>query len=178
MPPEMLVKGPDGKYIPNHSISVDIWSLGVVLYFLCFSSVPYMNVEDVDLLKEEIINFNPSLMTFPDTERIDPEYLFWIQKMLSVDAEKRPKVTEILQWIENAAFAGMTVTPVNSPTFVSAVVSPVDKQPISRRDLGLSKQLLVPLLLLPILPSLFFKEAQPVLTVLACLIPVFLIYNR
>ena len=46
-----------GQYINDHSPKADMWSLGIVLYFLCFSRVPYSQIDDVDLLKEEILNF-------------------------------------------------------------------------------------------------------------------------
>lgn len=72
MPPELLTKDSQGNYIPNHSPSADMWSLGVVLYFICYSCVPYTQIDDVDLLKEEILTFdeysNPNqvlVFTFP-----------------------------------------------------------------------------------------------------------------
>ena len=35
MPPELLEKDSQGRYREEHSLKADIWSLGVVLYFLC-----------------------------------------------------------------------------------------------------------------------------------------------
>ena len=58
MPPELLVKDINGKYLPNHSTKADMWSLGVVLYYLCYSQVPYSQVDDVDILKREILEFD------------------------------------------------------------------------------------------------------------------------
>nr|KAJ3423202.1 putative serine/threonine-protein kinase iks1 [Polyrhizophydium stewartii] len=57
MPPELLRKDHNNQYLSNHSTKADMWSLGVVLYFLCYSSVPYAQVDDVDQLKLDIINF-------------------------------------------------------------------------------------------------------------------------
>jgi hypothetical protein len=34
-----------------------MWSLGMVLYYLCYSRLPYHQVDDVDLLKQEILHF-------------------------------------------------------------------------------------------------------------------------
>lgn len=34
-----------------------MWSLGMVLYYLCYSRLPYYQVDDVDLLKQEILHF-------------------------------------------------------------------------------------------------------------------------
>lgn len=34
-----------------------MWSLGMVLYYLCYSRLPYTQIDDVDILKEEIREF-------------------------------------------------------------------------------------------------------------------------
>ena len=54
----MLEKDSFGNYRNDHSLKGDLFSLGVVLYFLCYSRVPYSQVEDVDLLREEILQFH------------------------------------------------------------------------------------------------------------------------
>lgn len=46
--------GPTGEYLYDHNQASDIWSLGLVLYFLCFSALPYKNEDDVDALRAEI----------------------------------------------------------------------------------------------------------------------------
>ncbi|KAJ3300537.1 putative serine/threonine-protein kinase iks1 [Borealophlyctis nickersoniae] len=58
MPPELLMKDESGRYLNDHSPKADMWSLGIVLYFLCFSRVPYSQIDDVDLLKDEILAFD------------------------------------------------------------------------------------------------------------------------
>ena len=52
-----LVEDQRGNYFVEYSAAADLWSLGMVLYFLCFAKVPYENVEDVDILKREILTF-------------------------------------------------------------------------------------------------------------------------
>ena len=96
MPPELLKKDTQGHYVQDHSLKADIWSLGVVLYFLCYSSVPYSQTEDVDLLKEEILSLDQ--IHFPqDEERVSETLRDLIQKLMAVDALKRPSAEEILQ---------------------------------------------------------------------------------
>ncbi|KAJ3329057.1 hypothetical protein HDU91_003946 [Kappamyces sp. JEL0680] len=96
MPPEMLQKDSRGNYIPNHSVSVDLWSLGVVLYFLCYSKVPYSQTEDVDALKQEILAFDSSKMVFEEYPRVDPQYHSLIRSLLSFDASLRPSVAVVM----------------------------------------------------------------------------------
>ncbi|TPX66949.1 hypothetical protein SpCBS45565_g04125 [Spizellomyces sp. 'palustris'] len=95
MPPELLVKDSSGHYLNDHSPKADMWSLGVVLYFLCYSSVPYSQTDDVDALREEIVGFDS--VTFPDHgTRVPTELQSLVTKLLSRNARDRPSVEEIL----------------------------------------------------------------------------------
>ncbi|KAJ3309563.1 putative serine/threonine-protein kinase iks1 [Boothiomyces sp. JEL0838] len=98
MPPEMLIKV-NGQYLPNHSLSADIWSLGVILYYLCFSTVPYTQTEDVDLLKKEIIDFQTKDLNLPETKRVKLVYRNLIKKLM-VSSESRPCVQEVIEYVE------------------------------------------------------------------------------
>ncbi|KAG5461161.1 MAG: kinase-like domain-containing protein, partial [Olpidium bornovanus] len=114
-----LVKGPaelrfprlgelQGKYLPEYSHKADMWSLGILLYYLCFSKLPYQQTDDVDALKEEILHaFHPPLTTlfacsrrvdFPDENEREPglaprvlqELKDLITVLLKPDAASRP----------------------------------------------------------------------------------------
>ncbi|KAJ8328056.1 putative serine/threonine-protein kinase iks1 [Batrachochytrium dendrobatidis] len=99
MPPELLHKDVCGQYLPNHSLKADIWSLGVVLYYLCYSSVPYVQVDDVDQLKEDIINFKS--VRFPESGNRVPEDLKQlICRLMKTDPDARPTVDDILRRYE------------------------------------------------------------------------------
>jgi serine/threonine protein kinase len=58
MCPELLERDQYGNYKHSHSVTGDMFSLGVVLYFICYSCVPYSQVDDVDVLREEILAFD------------------------------------------------------------------------------------------------------------------------
>lgn len=47
----------NGRYTDEFSFKGDMWSLGMVLYYLCYSRLPYTQIDDVDILKEEIREF-------------------------------------------------------------------------------------------------------------------------
>ncbi|KAG0230867.1 putative serine/threonine-protein kinase iks1 [Actinomortierella wolfii] len=101
--PELLQVDEHGRYMNEFSFKGDMWSLGMILYYLCYSRLPYSQIDDVDLLKEEIRSFRS--ITLPEDEspdRIVPEELkILIRMLLSTDKSKRPSCDEIL----------MTLTP-------------------------------------------------------------------
>lgn len=95
--PELLETDELGNYTHEHSLGGDMFSLGVVLFFLCYSRVPYSQVDDVDLLKEEILHF--SRVEFPkeDDERVPDELKTLIVRLLARKPQDRPSIEEVLQ---------------------------------------------------------------------------------
>ncbi|KAI8908956.1 kinase-like domain-containing protein [Gorgonomyces haynaldii] len=102
MPPELLFKDQFGNYVPNHSTKADMWSLGVLLYFLCYSSVPYKQTDDVDILKEEILEFDGSMIHFPDAgDRVPDTFRQLIVDLLAHDPEARPDIRQVIHKLES-----------------------------------------------------------------------------
>lgn len=105
--PEVLRRiAPDGPY-GNFTFKSDIFSLGMILYFLCFATLPYRfaNVlheekEDVGSLRAEITQWEG----FIDNERrLRPElpeklYAF-LKRLLSIQPEDRPTADEVTNGI-------------------------------------------------------------------------------
>lgn len=58
MAPEHVRFLPGEKHMREYSPKADMWSLGMVLYYLCYTTLPYSNVDDVDLLRKEILELN------------------------------------------------------------------------------------------------------------------------
>lgn len=105
--PEVLRRMSPGGPFGNFSFKSDIFSLGMILHFLCFATLPYQNAdvineenEDVDLLRDEISGWTG----FPSVrrERKDlPEQLYTLlELLLSPDPEKRPNAEEVLQGLK------------------------------------------------------------------------------
>jgi serine/threonine protein kinase len=46
-----------GRFVGRHSPKADIWSLGMVLYYLCYSHTPFGPLEDLDAIREQIIEY-------------------------------------------------------------------------------------------------------------------------
>lgn len=102
--PEVLRRLSPGGPFGNFTAKSDIFSLGMILHFLCFAKLPYRasNVlheerEDVDELREEIMGWGG----FDDHRKLRPElpdalYAF-LKRLLSLDPEMRPTADDVLQ---------------------------------------------------------------------------------
>ncbi|ORZ19495.1 kinase-like domain-containing protein [Absidia repens] len=127
MAPEHVRLDPHGRNTVEYSPKADMWSLGMVLYYLCYSRLPYSNVDDVDTLRKEILAFKE--ITFPksrfdifkDTTApnvaammenmkrqhatdIPNEFKMLIRLLLSKDPSKRPSCQEILSKLGQVQF--------------------------------------------------------------------------
>lgn len=110
--PEVLRREyPDGPFA-NFTFKSDIFSLGMILYFLCFAELPYINadiineeLEDLDRLRDEInhwTGFDTRRRLRPDL----PEKLYvFLERLLSVDPSRRPSADEVLHGIQAGANA-------------------------------------------------------------------------
>ncbi|RDW89724.1 hypothetical protein BP6252_01756 [Coleophoma cylindrospora] len=100
--PEVLKQDATGRY-GNFTTKSDIFSLGMILYFMCFGRLPYKSAdciqeeyEDIDTLRAEISTWTG----FQDERRERPElpnqlYDF-LKRLLAVDPANRPSANEIM----------------------------------------------------------------------------------
>lgn len=101
--PEVLKKtSPDGPY-GNFTDKSDIFSLGMILYFLCFASLPYRNANVLNEESEDLesLRFEVSQWTGFNGERklrqdLPDELYFLLKRLLSVKPEHRPTVDEVV----------------------------------------------------------------------------------
>lgn len=103
--PEVLKQDIFGRY-GNFTTKSDIFSLGMILYFMCFRRLPYKSAdsfeedfEDMDLLRAEISTWSG----YQDERRERPElpnqlYNF-LKRLLAVNPNDRPSANEILEAI-------------------------------------------------------------------------------
>ena len=108
--PEVLQRDPDSGRLGNFSFKSDIFSLGMILYFLCFAQLPYRNAdilneenEDLDQLRMEITSWtglHSERKLRPDL----PEQLYtFLRRLLSLDPTERPSAEDILLGIKTGA---------------------------------------------------------------------------
>ena len=148
--PEVLQQDPNGQY-GNFTPKSDVFSLGMILYFMCFSDLPYHAVdisneenEDLDELKQEIARwtgFDIDTDTRPDL----PEKLYtFLRQLLSLNPDDRPTADAVLQAVKSEVHFGPSTMPVRSssrptsPTSPSrpsssSRVNPIESPPVPRR---------------------------------------------
>ncbi len=113
--PEVLRRQPSGA-LGNFTKKSDIFSLGMILYFLCFARLPYSSAdvlhednEDLDHLREEITTWtglHEERRLRPDL----PEQLYtFLRRLLSLDPSDRPSAEDILLSIKtNSGLGGIS----------------------------------------------------------------------
>lgn len=150
--PEVLRREyPDGPF-GNFTFKSDIFSLGMILYFLCFAELPYTNadiineeLEDLDQLREEISGWTG----FGSAQRMRPDlpdrlYTF-LERLLSVDPNRRPSADEVLNGIQAGDnFRYRRNSPAGPDTNSNSRIRPVDNSddmPFSRSPRSHKKSL-------------------------------------
>ena len=111
--PEVLrQETPTGTY-GDFTTKSDIFSLGMIVYFMCFGRLPYSNADDINEESEDLEQLRAEITQWPgfDDEtraRPDlPEKLYkYLKRLLSVDPNQRPSTEEILASIKGGAALG------------------------------------------------------------------------
>jgi serine/threonine protein kinase len=148
--PEVLRIDPSTGTYGNFTAKSDIFSLGMILYFLCFAELPYRNAdhlneenEDIDLLRNEIATW-AGLEEQRSLRPELPEKLYkFLRRLLSLDPQKRPTAEEILHGIKTGAgldefdstsirAAGHVIEEVRNSTRILSLDTPPSGSPIPR----------------------------------------------
>lgn len=121
--PEVLKRDATGRF-GNFTTKSDIFSLGMILYFMCFGRLPYHSantvheeLEDIDMLRAEITDWKG----FQDERRERPDLpskLYQLlKKLLSVTPAERPSASEVLSAMKNESpLDGVTRGPSSGPS--------------------------------------------------------------
>lgn len=115
--PEVLRRDTADGAFGDFTTKSDIFSLGMIVYFMCFGRLPYSSAddiheenEDLDELRAEITKwtgFDDETRARPDL----PEKLYkYLKRLLSVDPNERPSTDEILASIKGGAGLGDVVS--------------------------------------------------------------------
>ena len=98
MAPELLSLDNQSHYFQTFSQQSDMWSLGMVIYFICYQSLPFKSKENEKII-DEIINLNG--IKPPRDRRIPFVCKTLISKLLIANAEKRLTIFQVLNMLEN-----------------------------------------------------------------------------
>nr|POE64920.1 putative serine/threonine-protein kinase iksa [Quercus suber] len=110
--PEVLRQGPDGK-LGDFTTKSDIFSLGMIVYFMCFGRLPYSNADDINEENEDLVELRAEITRwtgFDDETRVRPDlpeklYRF-LKRLLSVAPAERPSTDDILASIKGGGGMG------------------------------------------------------------------------
>jgi serine/threonine protein kinase len=100
--PEVLQRiSPDGPY-GNFTFKSDIFSLGMILHFLCFANLPYRCADVLHEEREDIEELRAEIASWPgfdDQHKLRPDlpgklYAF-LKRLLSLDPDHRPTAEEV-----------------------------------------------------------------------------------
>ncbi|PVU90807.1 hypothetical protein BB560_006176 [Smittium megazygosporum] len=105
MAPELLRVDGNGKYLDDYSTKADMWSLGMLLYYMCYSSLPFTEINDIDRLKKDVLGLRLHL---PKVDRgskgkIPSNLKLLITKLLNQNKSKRPDIAQILPMVTKNA---------------------------------------------------------------------------
>lgn len=105
--PEVLRRVyPNGPF-GNFTFKSDVFSLGMILHFLCFAQLPYRHAdiieekEDLDQLRAEISEWKGFDDTLKKMRPDLPDKLYTIlERLLALDPDRRPSADEVLNSIQ------------------------------------------------------------------------------
>ena len=100
--PEVLKMDASGQY-GNFTTKSDMFSLGMILYFMCFNRLPYQGanaiqeeLEDIELLRAEITDWQGFRDERKERPDLPPKLYTLLKKLLSLDPNERPSANEVL----------------------------------------------------------------------------------
>ncbi|PSN73701.1 kinase-like protein [Corynespora cassiicola Philippines] len=106
--PEVLRQETPGGPLGNFTTKSDIFSLGMIVYFMCFSRLPYRNADGIDEDNEDLDQLRAEISTwagFDDERRVRsdlPEKLYRsLKHLLALNPDDRPGTEEILRVLES-----------------------------------------------------------------------------
>lgn len=100
--PELYRRNHRGKLLVGHSIYTDIWSLGMILYYMIYGGrLPYSNIENVENLKREMLQAKAISLPKNLRKDIPPLLATLLLEMLSFDATQRPLLDDIIKRVES-----------------------------------------------------------------------------
>lgn len=101
--PEVLKKERPGGPYGNFTTKSDIFSLGMIVYFMCFARLPYRNADGIDEDNEDLDQLRAEISAWAgidDEQRVRsdlPEKLYRsLKRLLALNPEERPATEEIL----------------------------------------------------------------------------------
>jgi serine/threonine protein kinase len=108
--PEVLQREtPNGPY-QNFTVKSDVFSLGMILYFLCFATLPYRNAdvlneenEDLDDLRAEILQWGGLDEQTHERPELPEKLYVFLRRLLAIKPQHRPSAADVDHAIRTGA---------------------------------------------------------------------------
>ncbi|KAJ1829720.1 putative serine/threonine-protein kinase iks1 [Coemansia sp. RSA 2599] len=101
MAPELLKVDAAGRFLDSYSTKSDMWSLGMVLYYLCYSRLPFSDIDDIDALRRDVLRLKHVDLAQSrrdgSAEDVPLELRRIMQALLNQDENKRPDIGDVVQ---------------------------------------------------------------------------------
>jgi serine/threonine protein kinase len=106
--PEVLRQELPGGAFGNFTTKSDIFSLGMIVYFMCFGRLPYRNADGIDEDNEDLDQLRAEISTWAgidDEQRVRsdlPDKLYRsLKRLLALRPDERPGTEEILRVLKS-----------------------------------------------------------------------------
>ncbi|KAF1845182.1 kinase-like protein [Cucurbitaria berberidis CBS 394.84] len=106
--PEVLRQERPGGAFGNFTTKSDIFSLGMIVYFMCFAKLPYRNADGIDEDNEDVDQLKAEISTWAgidDEQRVRsdlPDKLYRsLKRLLALAPDARPGTEEILHVLKS-----------------------------------------------------------------------------
>lgn len=116
--PELLRQScRDESFLFPHSTATDMWSLGMILYYLLDAGgLPYPNIDDVDLLRLDMLSLKGINLSL-EMENIPRPLKNLLLDMLSLDPSNRPSIGQTIERV-NSIYQSLPVSVDQSILFM------------------------------------------------------------
>jgi serine/threonine protein kinase len=112
--PEVLQRvSADGPF-GNFTFKSDIFSLGMILHFLCFASLPYMSANVLDEEREDVDTLRAEITSWPGFDErkklrsdLPGELYSFLKRLLSIDPDYRPTADEVNRGISTGRLSDL-----------------------------------------------------------------------
>lgn len=101
--PELFRQDKRGHYVTHHSKATDVWSLGMILYYLLYDGrLPYLDIENVEVLRRDILKLRKIVLPHNRDDTLSTSVRQLLLSLLSLRSEMRPTAAVASQTIEAA----------------------------------------------------------------------------